>query len=183
MGTDPDRYDFLSDDILRRIDYRVIRLGRKYGLSREGREDVRQEFCLVMVRAGSKFDPQQCAPDRYVGMVLNRCYKHFVRKLARATENRAQSVGAVAMDMCDSDGEHGFIDPKSEDDRRRLELSADVRTVISRLPEELGELCRDLMWLSPPQVARKRGVHHSTIYRAIAKLREYFTSAEIDGVF
>ena len=181
--TDPASYDFLNDTVLRRIDYRVTRLGRKYGLSREDREDIRQEFCLAMYRAGSKFDPEQCTLERFVRMVLNRCYKHFVRKLARAVENRARSVGAVAMDMSDSDCEHCLIDPNSEDDRRRLETAEDVRTVISRLPEDLGELCRDLMSLSPPQIARKRGVHHSTIYRAIARLREHFTNAGIDGIF
>ena len=62
--TDPTRYDFLNDTVLRRIDYRVTRLGHKFGLSREDREDVHQEFCLAMFRAGSKFDPEQCTPER-----------------------------------------------------------------------------------------------------------------------
>jgi RNA polymerase sigma factor (sigma-70 family) len=181
--TEPTPYDFLNDTVLRRIDYRVARLGRKYGLSREDREDLRQEFCLTVFRAGSKFDPAQCTAERFVRMVLNRCYKHFVRKLARAAENRAQSVVAVAMDMSDSDCEHCLIDPSSEDDRQRFEMAEDVRTVIAGLPEDLAELARDMMSLSPPQIARKRGVHHSTIYRAIAKLREHFTNAGIDGVF
>lgn len=176
-------HDFLNRDVLRQIDYRVARLGRKYGLDLHDRRDVRQEFCLALFRAGTAYDVSRGSPERFVRMVLNRCYKSFVRKTARATQNRVRSVGAVAMDTSDPEYESQLVDPRSGHSRKRFELAEDVRVVISRLPADLAELCRDLMSLTPPQVARKRGVHHSTIYRALFRLREHFQNAGLGEEF
>jgi len=66
--TTPTRYDFLDDSVMRRIDYRVARLGRKYCLSVEDRQDIRQEFCLAMFRAGEKYDPERCPRARRLCM-------------------------------------------------------------------------------------------------------------------
>lgn len=180
---EPTRPDFLDDTVLRRIDYRVARLGRKYGLSRQDREDARQEFCLAVFRAQASFDPQRCTRERFIGMVLNRCYKHFVRKLARAVQSRSLSVATVPLDTCEADADHRLVDPTSGQDLQRLETALDVESVIARLPEDLAQLARELMALSPPQIARKRGVHHSTVYRAMGRLREHFAKAGLDAAF
>jgi len=68
--TAPVRYDFLNDTIMRRINYRVARLSRKYCLSAEDRQDLRQEFCLTMFRAGERYKAELCIPERFVRMVL-----------------------------------------------------------------------------------------------------------------
>ena len=141
----PTRYDFLDDSVMRRIDYRVARLGRKYCLSVEDRQDIRQEFCLAMFRAGEKYDPERCPPERFVRMVLNRNYKHFVRKLARADENRARSVDTMYFDDVEPDLEYYIPNPKGEDDLRLVDLREDVRTVMKSLPEKLRDICLELM--------------------------------------
>ena len=179
----PDRFNFLNDSTMRRIDYRVARLGRKYCLSTEDRQDIHQEFCLTVFRAGEKYDPEKCPPERFIRMVLNCYYKHWVRKLARADENRARSVDTMHFDDVEPDMEYYIIDPKGEDDLRRVDTRLDVRTVMENLPEDFQSICRELMLDSPFEVARRRGVHHSAIYRAIAKIREHFASAGLDGVF
>jgi len=176
-------YDFLNTDIQRRIGFRVARLARRYRLSRPDREDLRQEFCLAMVHAGHRFNPDRGTPVLFATSVLNRCYRHFLRKLTRAKEGRAQSVNAVSMEACDAEWDRLLVDPKGEDDHRHVEIREDVESVIAGLPEDLATICRDLMWMSVPQVARKRGVHHSTIYRAIPKLREHFINAGFEDVF
>ena len=180
--TTPTRYDFLDDSVMRRIDYRIARLGRKYCLSVEDRQDIRQEFCLAMFRAGEKYDPERCPPERFVRMVLNRNYKHFVRKLARADENRARSVDTMYFDDVEPDLEYYIPEPKGEDDLRLVDLREDVRTVMESLPEKLRDICLELMSDSPFEVARRRGIHHSAIYRAIVKLREHFARAGIEGI-
>jgi len=176
------RYNFLNDSVMRRINYRVARLGRKYCLSTEDRQDIRQEFCLAMFRAGERYDPERCPPERFVRMVLNRHYKHFVRKLARADDNRARSVETLHFDDVEPDLEYHILDPKGEDDLRRVDLREDVRIVMNSLPEDLRSICLQLMSHSPFEVARRRGVHHSAIYRAIAKIQKHFADAGIEGI-
>jgi len=168
--------------LMRRIHYRVARLGRKYCLSTEDRQDLRQEFCLTMFRAGERYKPERCTPERYVRMVLNRCYKHWVRKLARANENRARSVDAVHFDDVEPDLEYCILDPRGENDHRRVDVREDVQTVLADLPEHLRSICLDLMSDSPFRVAKRRGVHHSAIYRAIKKIREHFAHAGIEAI-
>jgi RNA polymerase sigma-70 factor, ECF subfamily len=171
-----------GDLLMRRIEYRVGRLGRKYGLSTEDRQDIRQEFCLTLFRAGERYKPERCTPERYIRMVLNRCYKHWVRKLARADDNRARSVDTLHFDDVEPDLEYYIVDPKGEDDHRRVDVREDVRTVLAGLPDDLRGICLDLMSDSPFQVAKDRGVHHSAIYRAIAKIREHFRHAGIEEI-
>ncbi len=179
----PARYDFLNDTTSRRINYRIARLGRKYALSSQDRDDIRQEFYLALIRAADNYDPQQCLPERFVRMVLNRNYKHFVRKLARVNENRTRSVATVSLETSGPHALKSLIDHRNEEDRRRRELAEDVRAAIGRLPDDLRSLCHDLMTLSPLQVASKRGVHHSLIYRDMARLRAHFKKRGIFGVF
>ena len=178
----PTRYDFLSESVMRRIGYRVARLGRKYGLSAEDRQDIRQEFCLAMFRASKKYDPEQCPLERFVRMVLNRNYKHFVRKLARANDNRARSVDTVRFSDVEPGLEYHIPDPRGEDALRLVDLREDVRSVMKHLPGKLHDICLALMSYSPLEVARQREVHHSAIYRAIARLREHFVRAGISGI-
>lgn len=178
----PARYDFLDGSIMRRINYRVARLGRKYCLATEDRQDIRQEFCLAMFRAGENYDPKRCIYERFVQMALNRHYKHWVRKLARADENRARSVDTMHFDDVELDLEYHVIDPKGEDELQRVDLREDVRTVTKSLRGELRDICIELMSASPFEIARRRGIHHSAIYRAIAKLREHFARVGIEGI-
>ena len=116
-------------------------------------------------------------------MVLNRNYKHFVRKLARANENRSRSVDTVHFDSVEPGFEHKLLDPKGEDSLRLVDLREDVRTIMESLPEDLRDICLELMSHSPCELARRRGVHHSAMYRAIAKLREHFRRAGIEDIF
>ena len=173
------RYDFLNDSVMRRINYRVARLGRKYCLSVEDCQDIRQEFCMALVRAGDKYDSERCPLERFVRMVLNRNYKHFVRKLARAADNRACSVIAVHFDDIELNMEQQIPAPECENDFRLVDLREDVRTVMETLPADLLGICLELMSHSPSEVARRRKIHHSAIYRAIARLREHFIGAGI----
>ena len=178
-----DQNGFLSGGVMRRINYRVNRLGRKFGLSREDRDDFRQSLCLAVVRAGEKFDPQKCTADQFVLMVLNRHYKYFVRKLVQRVDDRFCSIDAMELDTSDPDYDQLLIDPKGEDDRRRLEISEDVQTVVSRLPDDLRDLCYELMTHTPLEIARKRNIHHSAVYRAIDELHQHFQKAGIDELF
>ena len=179
----PEEHDFLNDSVMRRINYRVNRLGRKFGLPREDREDLRQTFCLAMLRAGKKFDPEKCEAERFVQMVLNRHYKYFVRRLARGVDDGACSIDAMELDTSDSDYEQILVDHKGEEDRRRLEISEDVQTVISNLPDDLRELCYELMDHTPSEIAHKRNIHHSAVYRSISELRKHFVKSGIEELF
>ena len=175
--------DLFTDSVMRRINFRVNRLGRKFGLPREDCEDLRQAFCLAVVRANENFDPQKCSADQFVRMVLNRHYKYFVRKLAQRADDRLDSIDALELDASNPDYDQLLVDPKSGDDRRQMEISEDVQTVISRLPEDLRRLCYELMAHTPPEIASRQNIHHSAVYRAIDELREYFLQAGIDKFF
>ena len=163
-----------------RINYRATRLCRKFCLSAEDHQDISQEFRMTLFRASRKYNPDKCPPERFVRMVLNRNYKHWVRKLDRADKKRAISVDAMHFDDVAPDLEYYILDPKSRNDLRLADFGEDVRSVIGTMPDKLRDICLELMSDSPFEIARQRGVHHSAIYRAIPRIREYFVRAGID---
>lgn len=181
---DSSRYDFVNNrSVARRINHRIKRLSLKYDLSREDRQDIRQEFYLALVRAGRSYDPAKCPPGRFVLMVINRYYKHFVRKLNRARQNRSRSVDAIRFADLNPSFEYKIVDPKAQRSLRSIEMREDTRTLIEKLPKELRAISLELMSKTPLEVARRRGVHHSTVYRALEKIRECFANYEIEGLF
>jgi len=172
-----------SKSLERRINYRAARLGRKFCLSIEDRQDIAQEFRMAIFRAIRKYAPEKCPPERFIRMVLNRHYKHWVRKLDRADKNRALSVDAMKFDDVSPDLEYHILDPKSRNDQRLADFGEDIQTVIGRMSDRLKNICLELLSDSPCEIARRRGVHHSTIYRAIPKIREHFVRAGIGKFF
>lgn len=170
---------FLSVSVTKRINFRAARLRCKYGLCGEEEKDLRQDFWMTIVRSSKRYDAARCPLDRYVGMVLNRRYKHHVRELARADQHPATPM---ALEDVSPMLVEGIQDKASATTMERSHLTTDLPVVLARLSADDRQLCQLLMECSPYEAARRMGVAASTVYRAIRRMRERFMAVGLNPI-
>jgi RNA polymerase sigma factor (sigma-70 family) len=159
-----------------RIDYRVDRLVGKLHLGDSERDDLAQDMLMVLVQAIPRYDAGRSQWRTFVCRVLNRRYRHILRKLL-APENGAPSMTAFS-DFGD-DYEESLVDPATTggDPHAADDLRMDMGAAISAMPERLQVIARLLMVHSPSAVARILGTSPAAITRAMARIRAHFEEA------
>ena len=177
----PTAAEFLNDVTERRISYRVTRLGRKFALSREDREDLRQDFRLAVLSARPQYEPARCPLDRFVGMVLNRRYKYHVRQQCQLSHHRGRTPNTMALDDVDPDIECLLPDPRLEADLARVELRHDLDHAFSGMTDIERGVCALLMsGHTQSEAARILGVVPSSVTRAMDRIRKHLSEAGLD---
>lgn len=173
--------EFLNDATQRRIHYRVARLGRKFALSREDQEDLRQDFRMAILSARVQYDPARCPLDRFVGMVLNRRYKYHVRQQCQLSHHRGRTPNTIALDDVDPDIECLLPDPRLEADLARVELRHDLEYAFGRMTDIERGVCALLMsGHTKSEAARMLGVVPSSVTRAMERIRKHLSEAGLD---
>jgi len=159
-----------------RIDYRVDRLVGKLHLGDSERDDLVQDLLMVLVQAIPRYDAGRSQWRTFVCRVLNRRYRHILRKLL-APANGAPSMAAFS-DFGD-DYEESLVDPATTggDPRAADDLRMDMDAAISAMPERLQVIARLLMVHCPSAVARILGTSPAAITRAMARIRAHFEEA------
>jgi len=174
----PTAAEFLNDVTERRISYRVTRLGRKFALSREDREDLRQDFRLAVLSARPQYDPPRCPLDRFVKMVLNRRYKHHVRQQCQLSHHRGRTLDVMGLDDVDPDLHEWLPDPRQEADLARVDLRHDLGHAFEGMSDIERGVCALLMsGHTKSEAARVLGVAPSSVKRAMQRVRKHLTEA------
>lgn len=154
-----------------RIRFRASRLGQAFRLNEDEIEDIEQDFAIEVVRAARRFDPSRSSWRTFLSRVLDRRYAHIARQLRsnRRRQNRDfEPSTSFGMSMCR--GEHEW----------QVDLQADVTQILTMLNPRLQKVAATLMLCTPNETAAHLGLHRSTIYRDIAKLREVFVMQGFD---
>jgi DNA-directed RNA polymerase specialized sigma24 family protein len=173
--------EFLDDATQRRIHYRVARLGHKFALSREDREDLRQDFRMALLSAQAQYAPDKCPLDRFVSMVLNRRYKYHVRQLCQLSHHRGRTPNAMALDDVDPDVDCLIPDPRQEAALAQVELRHDLRHAFKGMTDIERGVCALLMsGHTPTEASRMLGVVPSTVTRAMDRIRGHLSRAGLD---
>ena len=168
---------FLSPLVLRRIKGSVIRLCRKFALSRADGEDLQQDFCVTILQARQRYDPQQCLLHRFVLMVFNRRYKHHVRRLLRIRDGFGNTIDAVGFDDIESGLDLLVVDPSGEQPHRLIELRDALEHARRDLPHLEQCICDLLMaGQSPFSASKQLKIAPSTVTRAMKRIARHFTA-------
>jgi len=177
----PTASEFLDDVTQRRIRRRVARLGRKFALSREDMEDLRQDFRMALVSARVQYDPAKCPLRRFITMVLNRRYKYRVRQLYLLSHHRGLTPNAIPLDDLAPDGDAPITDPRLEAALVQVELSHDIEQASKGMTDLERGVCALLMsGHTQTEVSRRLGVVPSTVTRAMDRIRCHLSRAGLN---
>jgi RNA polymerase sigma-70 factor (ECF subfamily) len=171
----------IDDYALARIDYRVRQLWLQFDLSEHDKEDVHHDMVVELLQAMKRFNPAKAKRETFINRVLDRFVLYIMRQ--RCTRIRRPSDSPLGFEdvsegfqPCDNDPGQGET---SEQDLRDLRL--DLPEIIALLPDDLQRVCFVLQRTSGRAAAKELGIGKSTLYRAIADIRQHFVDHGYTG--
>jgi len=167
--------NLIDEYALNRIEYRAIRLRCAFRLNEHDTEDLRSRLAVQLLRASARFDPTRASQHTFVNRVLDRAYRHLARELRTRREH---AVWAPLEPLeCEDDGESAQSQTgDAPDPAEVVERRSDVETALASLPRPLRVIGEELKHSTPREVAERLGLHRSTVYRAMGRIREHFTA-------
>ncbi len=154
--------------IISRIEFHAGRLKRRLRLNHGEAAEAYALLAAELVKASLKYRTDGAAWHTFASGVLQRAEREVTRQLVGERDRRRarQDEGwlHVAFDAT--------VKPKTRDRSAAIRLRLDIDAAIDGLPEPLRGFARALMYLTPDETARRRGLHRSTVYRAIERLRD-----------
>jgi len=170
---------FLTPQVLRRIEGSARRLRRKFGLSRADGDDLQQDFCIAILQARQVYDPDKCLLHRFVLMVINRRYKHHVRRLIRIREGFGNTLDTVGFDDVESGLDVLIVDPVGENPHRSVDLRDELDHAMRGRSDFEHQLCELLKaGHSPFSASRELNVAPSTVTRAMKRIACHLAKRE-----
>jgi RNA polymerase sigma factor (sigma-70 family) len=160
-----------------RIAYRVERLCKKFRRPEMEPEDFEQDFRLRLLAGIEEYDPAKTSWRTFVCMVLDRHYRHLVRKFITAQRHAAMSP--LALDDANEDFAESIPDPRYDNGGpfAAIDLRLDIDSALSGMPERLRGIAALLMTHRPIEVAEILGVSPASVTRAIKRIRPYLEEA------
>jgi len=172
----------IDDYALARIDFRVSKLRSQFDLSEHDQEDMRNDMVVELLQAFDRFDPLKSKRETFINRVLDRFVLYVMRQ--RCTQMRRSCDSPRGFDdvstgfqPCGNDPAHG-----ERDEQGYRDLRLDLPDVIALLPEDLQRICHVLKHKSGRAAAKELGIGKSTLYRAVADIREHFRKLGYAGV-
>ncbi len=154
--------------IISRLKFHTGRLRRRLRLNRDEEAEAYALLASELVKASLRYNPARASWHTFASGSLHRAEREVTRRLVgeRNRQKAARDEGwlHIAFDAS--------LKPRARDRAAEIRLRLDVDTAIDRLPEPLRGFARALMHLTPDETARRRGLHRSTVYRAIERLRD-----------
>jgi len=165
---------------------------RRPGFCRSDLEDVEQDLFLHLFSQARHFDPDRGSLNTFIARVVNSAVAMLVRERGRikrcpSDDVRVQSLGETVeqsdgppaplwmlVSIADLERRTGNT---SLSEAERHELSEDVASVISSLPQELQDVCRSLMNRNRTETERELGMSRRNYDTAIQRIREHFAQS------
>lgn len=188
------RNDFVLTDYARKlIRFKARQLCRLHSFSKSDEEDLQQELWLAVVNQAGKFDPARASLDTFIDRVVNTAVAMILRD--RQRQKRANGFQTVSLDVTPSDG-HGNeplaakvsqddlarrlgIEPTDEAERR--ETAEAVASALTKLPDDLRDVCRRVMGGSISAAAEDLETSRRQIRNALASARPFLEEAGVDA--
>ncbi|HAI10690.1 MAG TPA: hypothetical protein DCM28_03240 [Phycisphaerales bacterium] len=168
------QHDIIDEYALDRIRFRIRQLDSQFELSDEDREDLHNDMVRELLNAFRRFNPLLAQRQTFISRVLDRFVLYAMRQYCMKQERDFENP--VGFEQIHVGYEPRINNPSQGelDERDRSDLRMDVIQIVSELPEDLQRVCRVLMEQSGRSAARELGMSKSTLYRAIAQIREHF---------
>jgi len=177
--------------ISRNIRIRAARLARTGAVPGLDAEDIEQELRLDLIRRAKNFDPEKSSFDTFADrIVANR-----VATLANTTRAMRAERAMLCIDAPVGDADEGLtlsdVLPEAAAlgpvDAFSLTHGPGLRGDVGRLMAALCPATRQVAMavghLSISEAARALGVHRSTVYERLSRIREIATEMGLDGYF
>ena len=172
VNTSPglDAQPWIDDYAMERVSYQVARLSRSLDLREHDEEDVRQELIAELCSAEPRFDPSLASRKTFICRVLTRAAAY----IARSIRSRRQGYGRpmVSLSALQAARAEQLHASQRDDPAQGVPLWIDLERGLGRLDAKQRKLAEDLKSQTPREIAAESGVHRSTVYRAIAGIRE-----------
>ena len=156
--------------------------------------DIEQTISLEVVRRRSKFDPSRAQENTFLARLVKHAVADIIEKRKASNRDYRREEGSLDEWVLDETGEwtlrgntiteengrrHLGVSGRSPEELR--DLSIDVRAALNALPKSLQPICRHIMLgHSARETAKACGVHHSTVYEAIRRIRQAFIRAGLE---
>jgi len=168
----------LDDYVMERVCFRAWSLADKFNLDVHRQDDFEQDMIVELLKAHRRYDPDGPASwHTYACRVLDLAVKKLTQRECRRIERESgRPIGLTdSPDGCPS----AVNNPAYEgtDELELAEMRMDISVVFERMPERLRMACELLTTNTPTETAELMGIHRNSIYRLIAKAREYFEAA------
>lgn len=154
--------------ILARLEFHAGRLRRRLRLDHHEVEEAFSLLAVELLKARPRFNPSRASWHTFACGVLHRAEREVIRQLVgernRQTARREAGWLHLAFDAS--------LKPRARDRVAEIRLRLDVDAAIDGLPAPLRDFARALMHLTPDETAKRRGLHRSTVYRMIERLRD-----------
>jgi RNA polymerase sigma-70 factor, ECF subfamily len=156
--------------VRRMIAAKARKLVGHFGLRPHERPDVEQDLAARLVPRLKDYDPARSTLEAFAAIVIEQAAANLIRDRMAAKRTPPRQPGPPTP-------VEEAPDARTEEDRSRLELVMDVADILARLPTDKRALAYGLMGGTVSQVARATGVPRTTVYGAVADLREIFERA------
>ena len=163
----------LDSYVIEHATLRARLLAATAGFPPDDLDDLKQELLLDYLRRSPRFDERRGERGAFVrGVMRNQAAVLVVRRHRRVRHE------VLAGDLVDSESEgpdgEVFGDGCRRDEGASLDVSIDVRRVVSQLPGHLQTLACLLTESSVGEIVLATGKSRSRIYQMIRQLREAF---------
>lgn len=187
----------LNDEPTRTLAIRMARhkarqLAARSEFSPADREDLAQELLLHVIRRAPKFDPSKGSIQAFIATLIARRAASLLRREMAAKRDAHQCCSLNMLIRADDgtrvelastiteDAPDPRLFKRSRHSQHRVEMASDIATVLSRLPDDMRQLCERLKRESLSAAARSMGIPRSTLATRLSKLRKTFAAAGLD---
>lgn len=166
------------------------------GFTASDRPDIEQELHLDLLRRLPRLDESRAKRTTFIRHVVenrvasllaertaaSRDYRRCTTSLDEPADGDGSSCATTVGDTLDGEAFLRRLGRGDGDDSERHDLHLDVERVLADLPDDARALASDLMTHSTSEVARRRGVPHSSLRYRIGRLREQCEGAGL-GIY
>jgi DNA-directed RNA polymerase specialized sigma24 family protein len=166
------RYGGIDPYVISQVRFHARRLIRHPAITAVEVEDLEQELMLHYLRRRSAFDSTRASWTTFIDRVLTRKCASLVDCACR--QKRGANVTVESLDQLLSEDPNA--DDSSDEDVASVEgasdLEVDFDRALDNLSTELFLFLIDLLGENLSEVARRQGIHRSTVYTRIDHLRQ-----------
>ena len=166
----------------------------KYRLRTSDLDDIEQVISLEVVRRRGKFDATKAQENTFLAHLVKHAAADIIQKRKASLRDYRREECSLDEWVLDDMGEwtrrgdtiteenvrrHLGISGRSEETVRYLTL--DVRAALNTLSKPLQLICQHIMLgHSARETAKACGVHHSTVYKRMQRIRQVFIDAGLE---
>lgn len=177
-------YEGIDEEIVDAVKAVAGRAVGRSGLTASDKANLEQDLMLRVLRVIPKYDPARGGKRAFARAVAIRSLHEIYRWRSAYKRDWRKSISLNQMigddeesgeliDMLDTEGNLASHTPGALQPAMIFNFKMDINDIVSRMPLKLRELCEELKFMMPMEIAKKRGVSKSTISRKIEQVRKF----------